>query len=130
MSWSYEDNRFEITGCEPKRAHAGERVTVAIDGHNRGAHRDCREAWFALLVPIGRDVEAGPVDVLPPHLRAGSVTYEHGTADRFSLCATFDLPAECQGHYQLVLGRDDAHVGEHARFLVDADDFDGAFVIS
>lgn len=129
MAWSYEDNRFEVTGCEPKRAHAGEQVTVAIEGHNRGAQRDAGDAWYALLVPIEHtDASA---EGLPPHLRAARVSYEHRSDDRFAMAATFDVPLESRGQYQLVLGRDDAGtVGEHARFLVDADDFDGAFVIA
>lgn len=130
MTWSYEDNRFKITGCEPKRAHAGEQVTVAIEGRNRGARRD-GDAWFALLVPIEHDLGAPSPEELPPHFRAAAVRYAHGAGDRFAMTAEFDLPPGSRGHYQLVLGRDDAKaVGEHARFLVDADDFDGAFVIA
>lgn len=128
MTWSHEQDRLEITDCDPKGGQAGREVTVAIAGHNRGAHRDTGEAWFALLVPIeeSRDLEAEP-----PTLRASTVRYTHGAGDRFAVTARFELPPQSVGRYQFVLGRDDADaMGEHARFLVDADDFDGAFVIA
>jgi len=126
MAWSYEDNRFEVTGCEPRCASAGEAITVAVEGHNRGTHREEEARWYATLVPVD-DV----TDSLDAHLRASHVSYRHVADDRFAMAARFDLPPESHGRYQLVLGRDDTDgAGEHARFFVDADDFDGAFVIS
>jgi|GEM_PF-6858824 len=129
MGWSYEDNRFEVTACEPKRASAGQPVTIAIAGQNRGANRN-GEGWFALLVPADHDGRASP-EALPKHFRATPVRYEHGAADAFSMSAAFELPADAKGSYQLVVGHgDESKAGEFARFLVDADDFDGAFVIA
>ena len=130
MAWSYEDNRFEVTACEPTRASAGKPVTIAVAGHNRGANR-AGEGWFALLVPADHDGRAPLTEGLPGHFRASPVSYRHGEADAFSMSAAFDLPAEARGNYQLVVGYGDEHtVGEFARFLVDADDFDGAFVVA
>jgi len=130
MGWSYEDNRFEVTACEPKRASAGAPVTIAISGQNRGGNRK-GEGWFALLVPADIDASAAPAEGLPAHFRATPVSYRHGEADAFSMSAAFELPADARGSYQLVVGHGDEHgAGELARFLVDADDFDGTFVVA
>lgn len=130
MAWSYEDNRFEVTACEPKRASAGKPVTVSIAGQNRGGNRN-GEGWFALLVPADHDGQAASLEALPAHFRATPVSYKHGDADAFSMSAAFELPADAKGNYQLVVGHgDQGKAGEFARFLVDANDFDGAFVIA
>lgn len=129
MGWSYEDNRFEVTHCEPRRASAGKPVTVVIEGHNRGANRG-GEGWFALLVPADH-AGASLADGLPAHLRATPVSYRHGEGDTFAMSAAFALPTDARGNYQLVVGHGDEHTtGEFARFLVDADDFDGVFVVA
>lgn len=129
MTWSYEESRLEVTGCEPKRACAGSPITLAIEGYYRGVQRESG-AWFARLVPI--EAEAGAVTrrAAPADLGAVKVDYRPGEGDSFAVTARFDLPPTCGGRYQLVLGCDDAAAGEHARFLVDADDSDGAFVIT
>jgi len=129
MAWSYEDNRFEVTHCEPRPASAGKPVTVVIEGQNRGANR-AGEGWFALLVPAGHGAVA-LADGLPAHVRATQVGYRHGQGDAFAMSAAFELPVEARGNYQLVVGHGDEHTtGEFARFLVDADDFDGVFVVA
>ncbi|MFO0747338.1 MAG: hypothetical protein U1F43_16975 [Myxococcota bacterium] len=129
MGWSYEDNRFEITACEPKDARAGSPVTLAIGGQNRGAHR-AADGWFAMLVPTAAGARPSAADEMPPHHRASPVAYRHGDGDDFAMQATFALPPDASGTYQLVVGHgNDLSVGDFARFLVDAGDFDGVFVV-
>ncbi len=125
MGWSYEDHRFEVTGCEPVEARSGQPVTVTIAGWNRSAHRG-GDGWFARLVPIG--VPVASEGARAAELAATPVVYAQGDDDGFRMQATFDLPDASRGSYQIVVGRADAGAdGMHAQ-LVDAGD-DGAFVV-